>query len=222
MAETIREKGTPQGAEPQRTTTSLQSGQEPSGKLGRLQPPSVFSVSPGEFFTMSPITLMRRLTEDIDRAFGRAPNAGQSSGDDEIGWMPRVEVSQSGNHLMVHAELPGVDEKDVRVEASEDGLSISGERKHEQETQEDGWQRSEFSYGRFYRLIPLPEGAKIDQAKADFRNGVLEVTMPVPESQSQRRQIPIGDSGQGKTSTPAASASSTQERAKTATGTAGR
>lgn len=229
MAESNREKGTPQGAEPQRSTpstpTSMQRGQQSSGKLGRQQSPSIFSLSPAEFFTMSPIALMRRMTEDIDIAFGRMPYTGQSSSDDEIGWMPRVEVKQDGNQLAIHAELPGVNENDICLEATEEGLCIEGERKREEQKEEGGWQRSEFSYGRFYRLIPLPEGAKIDQAKADFRNGVLEVTVPIPESQSQRRQIPIGGSGQGtqgKPSTSAASGSSTEERPRTATGTTGR
>lgn len=159
--------------------------------------PSIFSVSPGEFFTMSPITLMRRFTEDIDRAFGLAENRG-SAGlfGQEQGWVPRIEVRQSGNNLLVHAELPGLNEKDVRLEATDEGLLIQGERQRQQESDEEGWHHSEFSYGRFSRLIPLPENARIDQARANFRNGVLEVAVPVPEAESRRREIPIGTSGE--------------------------
>jgi HSP20 family protein len=161
--------------------------------------PSIFSVSPGEFFTMSPITLMRRFTEDIDRAFGLAENRG-SAGllGQERDWVPRIEVQQSGNNLVVHAELPGLNEKDVRLEATDEGLLIQGERQRQQESDEEGWRHSEFSYGRFSRLIPLPENAKIDQARANFRDGVLEVTVPVPEAENKRRQIPIGSTGQTK------------------------
>lgn len=164
--------------------------------------PSIFSVSSGEFFTLSPITLMRRLTEDIDRAFSGLTSGAVS--EEGFSWVPTVEVQQSGNNLIVRADLPGLNENDVRLEATEDGLIIEGERKREEEREEGGVYRSERVYGRFYRFIPLPEGAKVDQAQANFRNGVLQVTIPVPESQQNRRQIPI------RTSAPAQSSSSQQ------------
>ena len=158
--------------------------------------PSIFSVSPSEFFTMSPITLMRRFTEDIDRAFSTfAGNLGQSEHD--ANWIPAVEVRRSGNNLVIHADLPGVSENDVKIEATEEGLLIEGERKREHTSEEGGWHRSERVYGHFSRLILLPDGAKVDDAKATFGNGVLEISIPVPESERKRRQIPIGTSGPG-------------------------
>jgi HSP20 family protein len=169
--------------------------------------PSVFSVSPGEFFTMSPITLMRRFTEDIDRAFGLG--SGLRSGlqrgqglEQEFNWVPPVEVRQSGNNLVIHADLPGLTENDVKVEATEDGLAIHGERRREQTSEEGGWRHSERVYGRFYRLIPLPESAKIEETKANFRNGVLEVVVPVQQSEKKNRQIPVGTSNQSLISEP--------------------
>jgi len=159
--------------------------------------PSVFSVSPGEFFTMSPITLMRRFTEDIDRAFGLriGSNRGDHS-EQEVNWIPPVEVRQSGNNLVIHAELPGLSENEVKVEATDEGLVIQGERRREHASEEGGWRHSERVYGRFYRLIPLPESAKIEETKANFRNGVLEVVVPVPELERKHRQIPVGTSNQ--------------------------
>jgi HSP20 family protein len=157
--------------------------------------PSVFSLTPGEFFTMNPISLMRRLTEDIDRAFF---TGGTSGYDEEFTWAPSVEVRQSGNNLIVRADLPGVNEHDVHLESTQDGLILEGEKKREEEREEGGVYRSERVYGHFYRFIPLPEGAKLDQVQANFRNGVLEVTVPVPESQQHRRQIPISSSGQSQ------------------------
>src|SRR4030088_894579 len=153
------------------------------GQQGRYLP-SVFSVSPGEFFTLSPITLMRRFTEDIDRAIGLA--VGRNRGDfhlseeEDFTGVPTVEVRQQGNNVVIHADLPGLSEKDVRVEATDEGIVIQGERKREETVEEGGVIRSERVYGRFYRLIPLPEGAKIEDTKANFRNGVLEVVVPVP------------------------------------------
>jgi HSP20 family protein len=162
--------------------------------------PSIFSVSPGEFFTMSPVTLMRRFTEDIDRAFGFGA-LGQSSSrgenwEQEMTWTPAVEVTQSGNNLLIKADLPGVNENDVKLEATEYGLVIQGERRREESREEGGWHRTERVYGHFYRLIPLPEEAKLEDVRANFRNGVLEVTVPVPELQKKHRQIPIQTSGQ--------------------------
>jgi HSP20 family protein len=175
--------------------------------------PSVFSVSPGEFFTLSPITLMRRFTEDIDRAFGLA--AGRRANDfdisdEDITWVPTVEVRQQANNLVIHADLPGLSENDVRVEAADDGLIIQGERRREQTVDEGGVIRTERVYGRFYRLIPLPDGAKIENTKANFRNGVLEITVPVDQAQGRNRQIPISSSGQSQSSQSGQSSQSSQ------------
>jgi HSP20 family protein len=171
--------------------------------------PSIFSVSPGEFFTMSPITLMRRFTEDIDRAFSGLGRHLGRQGDtaEEFDWMPTIEMRQTGNNLVIHADLPGLSENDVKVEATDEGLVIEGERKREYSGEEGGWQRSERVYGRFYRLIPLPENARIEEAQANFRDGVLELNVPVPESEKKRRLIPIG-TGQkaGATGTKASAA----------------
>jgi HSP20 family protein len=91
-------------------------------------------------------------------------------------------------------ELPGLSKEDVKVELTPDGLLIQGERKEEHEEQQEGVLRSERRYGRFSRIIPLPDGADAEQAKAQFTNGVLEVTVPVPEEKARRREIPIEDS----------------------------
>ena len=237
---TRNQEGTEQESRRQNRTSTTQRNQEFSGRESQeLQArdnraresydmerrsqerggyPSVFSVSPGEFFTMSPITLMRRFTEDIDRAFGFGASTRQPGHwEQELDWMPRVEVRQSGNDLVVHAELPGLNENDVHVEATNDGLLIEGERKREQEDSQGRWHRSEFSYGRFSRLIPLPENAKIDDARANFRNGVLEVAVPVPETENRRRQIPIRNGGPAQGS--GHSSPSTAEGRSTASGT---
>jgi len=68
----------------------------------------------------------------------------------------------------------------VKVEATDEGLVIQGERRREHTSEEAAWRHSERVYGRFYRLIPLPESAKLEETKANFRNGVLEVVVPVP------------------------------------------
>ena len=93
--------------------------------------------------------------QDIDRAFGLAENRFRGTLGQELGWVPRIEMRQSGNNLVIHAELPGLSEKDVRLEATDEGLLIEGERTRQQETDEGAWRHSEFSYGRFSKAIPL-------------------------------------------------------------------
>jgi HSP20 family protein len=148
---------------------------------------------------MSPFGLMRRFTEEMDRIFSNLGGTSSGTGLQELAWAPAVEVRQNDNNLVISAELPGLTEKDVRVEATPEGLVIQGERKQEYTGEEGGVRRSERVYGQFYRLIPLPEGADVDNAQASFENGVLQISIPTPQSQQNRRQIPIsGGQGQGQ------------------------
>jgi HSP20 family protein len=144
------------------------------------------SLMPFDLFGSNPFSLMRRLTDEMDRAFSRF-----FAGEEGELWAPAIEVLEKDGHLQVRAELPGLKPEDVKVEVTDDSLIIQGERKFEQEERRGGFYRSERRYGKFYREIPLPEGAKADEAKATFRDGVLEVKLPLPESQANRRTIPI-------------------------------
>ncbi len=170
------------------------SGQEQrGGAVGRRGEafPSLFSMSPREFFSYSPFQLMRRFSEDLDRAF-----SGHGWG--EGYWAPAIEVREQGNNLLVHADLPGINKEDIKVEVTGEGLTISGERKHERKEEREGYYHSERSYGRFFRRVPLPEAAQTDQIRASFHNGVLEITVPVPQAEKKRREIQV-ESGGGQT-----------------------
>ena len=156
--------------------------------------------TPSEFFS-DPFSIMRRFREEMDRAFSRS--FGEEFGGGKL-WSPAIEVTEQNGILQVHAELPGLQPEDVKIEATDDSLIIQGERKYEHEEKKEGVFRSERRYGKFYREIPLPEGANVDQAKARFNNGVLEVSLPVPERKSNRREIPIGGSGASESATPSA------------------
>ncbi len=90
--------------------------------------------------------------------------------------------------MVVHADLPGLRKDDVKIEVTNDSMIIQGERKREHEEQGKGFRRSERSYGSFYRCVPLPTGANLDEARAQFNNGVLEASIPVPEEQQRRRR----------------------------------
>jgi len=147
-------------------------------------------------FFASPFSAMRRMHEEMDRMFAGA--FGQQAGNAMMGglgsWSPTVEVSERENQVCVCAELPGLKPEDVKIEVTDDALIIEGERKHENQGNEGGRWHSERRYGRFYRSVPLPEGAKTEDARAEFRNGELRVTVPVQQPESKRRQIPISSS----------------------------
>jgi HSP20 family protein len=173
------------------TASQSQSIDRREPNSGALSP--YFLPSAADFFAASPVTLMRRMFEDLDRAFTGFRDM-QRGGDleESLAWRPNVEVRQTGDNVIVRAELPGLTDKDVHVEVVDEGLLIQGERRRETRVQDGDIQHSELSYGKFMRLIPLPEGADTDQAKANFTNGVLQVDIPCPKPQIQnRKQIPI-------------------------------
>jgi HSP20 family protein len=114
-------------------------------------------------------------------------------------WTPDVEVFHRGNELVVKADLPGLKKEDVKVDITEDAITIQGERRREHEEEKEGIYRSERSYGSFYRTIPLPEGAITEQAKATFRDGVLEIRLPAPPEQASRgRRLEISEETERK------------------------
>jgi HSP20 family protein len=162
-------------------------------RVGR-NPASLFSLTPRELMSANPFELMRRFTEDMDRFF-ETGSPGWSGSSAMTMWSPPIEISEQDGQLSVSAELPGLRKEDVKVELTPDGLTISGERKREQEERRVGIYRSERSYGIFARTIPIPEEAQVDHAKATFENGVLKVSIPVPEAQQHRREIPIETGG---------------------------
>lgn len=153
-------------------------------------PASLFSLTPRDFFTASPFELMRRFTDDMVRLFeGTSP--GWSTTSVMTLWSPPIEVSEKDGQIKVCAELPGLSKDHVKVEFTQEGLTISGERKREQEDRREGIYRSERSYGSFMRTIPIPDEAQFEKAKATFENGILTVSVPVPEIKCRRREIPI-------------------------------
>lgn len=174
---------------------------------------SGLSLSPFEAFLTNPFSLMRRMTEEMDRAF--AEYSGSSNGDTSM-WTPAIEVSKRDGQYVVHAELAGLKPEDVKVEVTDDALVIEGERKCERQEDRGNVHRTERRYGQFYRAIPLPEGANAEQARAQFENGVLEVTIPVSQQQNNRHQIPV------EPSSPSAGSAKSSSSASGSTGTAGK
>jgi HSP20 family protein len=167
-------------------------GQTPARNQGRGltrgYDPSGLSLLPGDLFRLGPGHLFRRMSEEMDRVLG---DYGLHRGESRGMWSPAIEVSQHEGSFTVRAELPGLKPDDVKLEITDDAITIEGERKDEHEETRGGRHMSECHYGQFYRNIPLPEGANGEQARARFENGVLEILVPVQEPVNKRRQIPI-------------------------------
>ncbi|WP_306120882.1 MULTISPECIES: Hsp20/alpha crystallin family protein [unclassified Roseitalea] len=141
----------------------------------------------------NPVTHLQR---DINRVFEdfwsrfERPFAGTNGG--LTGFGPTTDVTETDEAIEVAIELPGLSEKDVEVSLTEDVLTIRGEKKHESEDKRKGVYISERSWGSFYRMVPLPPGVDADKASADFKRGVLTVTLPkTPEAQSKIKRIEV-------------------------------
>jgi HSP20 family protein len=113
-------------------------------------------------------------------------------------WIPAMDVVETEDHFVLRADLPGLAENDVKIEAEDNVLTIAGERKSEHEQRSEGYYRVERAFGSFSRSLTLPEGVNADAIQASFDNGVLEVRIPKPE-QHKPRKVQISLGGQTKT-----------------------
>lgn len=141
---------------------------------------------------VSPFMALQRLADQMDRMFedmwpGRRWTGSPWGQPAVETWAPDVEVFQKNNELVIKADLPGLKKDEVSVDITDDAVTVQGERKREREEEREGFYRSERTYGSFCRVIPLPQGAITDQAKATFRDGVLEIAIPAPPAGRGRR-----------------------------------
>ena len=142
--------------------------------------------------TADPLAFMRRITEELDRAFGpREDFAWMPEFYPRI-WAPQVEVFERNQKFVVRVDLPGLKKEDVKIEVTHDQLTIEGERQLEKEEKDEGSYRTERTYGRFFRRIEIPEYVKAENAAATFKNGVLEIEMPaIPVPEVKKRTVEI-------------------------------
>src|SRR5258705_371329 len=184
----------------QRSSSIEQSSNKPQTGIARRE-------QAANFRTVTPFSLMRRFSEEMDRLFGDFNFAGglASGFGREFGrladlegsmWLPQVETFERDGQLIVRADLPGLTKDDINVDIADDAIEIRGERRQEKEENDEGYYRTERSYGSFYREIPLPAGVNGDDAKASFQNGVLEITITAPARQTGSRRIEIGEGSQ--------------------------
>jgi HSP20 family protein len=146
-----------------------------------------------------PLTFLRQMTSELDRMF-EAPGWPSfrfplfRAKPPEAAWFPEIDVFEKDNRLVTKIDLPGMKKDDVKVEVTDGHLAISGERKTEAEEKKENFYRCEREYGSFYRAVPLPEGVKLDDVKATFADGVLEVSIPLPAKiETKVRTVEVKD-----------------------------
>ena len=99
----------------------------------------------------------------------------------ERAWTPAIDVVRDDGHLVVRADLPGIKPEEVKIEVEDDILTISGEHEERTDEKDKGYVRRERRYGSFSRSMALPGGVDVKKIKASTRNGVVEVTIPLPK-----------------------------------------
>jgi HSP20 family protein len=145
-----------------------------------------------------PFRDLRTLQEEVNRLF--STNLTQGFGGEGIGrgaWNPSVDIYENKDHIVLEAELPGMNRDDFELTVENNVITLRGERQFEKKEDSDNYHRVERSYGSFTRSFTLPQTVSADTATAEYRNGVLRVTLPKREETKARR---IQVSGEGATS----------------------
>src|SRR6478672_4373830 len=129
----------------------------------------------GTRLAATPFEFMRRFGEEMDKLFGDfdfghawVPPALTRGAVPGL-WAPQIEMFEQDGQLIVRADLPGLTKDDVNVEIDRDAITIEGERRNEQDEDREGFYRTERSYGKFYRRLPLPDGVEPENTNATFR-----------------------------------------------------
>ena len=129
-------------------------------------------------------TLQHRINHLFNEPFFR------SGDDDELSlgtWSPAVDMFDDDDKIVIKAELPGMEKKDISVDIDNQVLTLSGERNYDNEVKEENYYRRERSYGKFQRAFTLPADVDSDKIKAEFKDGVLQVEVPKPEEQKPKQ-----------------------------------
>ena len=144
-----------------------------------------------------PFRDLRTLQEEVNRLF--STNLTRGFGEEGIGrgaWNPSVDIYENKDQIVLEAELPGMNRDDFELTVENNVITLRGERHFEKKDDSDNYHRVERSYGSFTRSFTLPQTVSADSATAEYRNGVLRVTLPKREETKSRR---IQVSGEGAT-----------------------
>jgi HSP20 family protein len=136
------------------------------------------------------------LQSEVNRVFDAFFGSGATSATRARRWVPAMDLVETDEHLVLKADLPGLGHDDVNIEVKDNVLTVSGERRAEQEEKSEGFYRVERAFGTFSRSMSLPEGVDAEKIAAEFRAGVLEVRIPKPQERKPHR-VAIGANGDG-------------------------
>lgn len=127
-----------------------------------------------------PFRELEDVSTRLNRLFGRSADRSDSNNDllAVTDWAPSVDISETDATYQIKGEIPGVHKEDVKISIQDGLLTIQGERKQEKEEKGKKFHRIECSYGSFMRSFRLPDDADEEQVKADFKDGMLSVTLP--------------------------------------------
>jgi HSP20 family protein len=143
-----------------------------------------------ELTTWRPFNRLSSLHEELDRLFNLAFPVSTRCEELLVGWAPALDLSQDKNNVSVKVELPGMKKEEINITLHEGVLTISGERKHEEEKKEGDVFRSERFFGKFHRSVALPAEVKGDKVAAAYKDGILTVTLPKAE-EAKPKQIAV-------------------------------
>ena len=131
--------------------------------------------------------LFESFRDEMGDLFDRFTAGGADSGQAVTAWAPRVDVEETEREVVVKADLPGVDPKDVDVRVVDNVLTVRGERKEQKDEKRTSYHQIERPAGAFYRVVPLPAGADTEKVTATGSNGTVTITIPKkPEAQPKR------------------------------------
>jgi HSP20 family protein len=136
-----------------------------------------------ELTTWKPFRELERMRGDVDRLWDAFFEGRPWKGVPEVEgqWIPALDVAETKDSVVVKAELPGMDPKDIDISLNDGHLTIKGEKKQEREEKEENYHFIERSYGSFVRSVQLPKEVKTDNVNASYKNGVLKVVLPKSE-----------------------------------------
>lgn len=137
-----------------------------------------------------PFSELNTLTQEMDRLFDQLSPMSKLTGldrQDTPSWVPAVEIKATEVDVILRAEIPGVAAEDLDVQVMRDRVLISGEHRQKQQSEAKGYLRSEFRYGQFRRVVPLPAEVQNDQVQAEFADGILMLTLP--KAEAERRKV---------------------------------
>jgi HSP20 family protein len=142
------------------------------------------------FGEMAPFRDFERMRRDMDRFWDSFFERGVLRGEDGREWLPSLDVAETKNEIVVKAEVPGMEPKDIDISLSDGLLTIKGEKKQEREEKEENYHLVERSYGSFTRSIRLPNEVQRDKINASYKNGVLKVVLPKSE-EAKKKEVKI-------------------------------